>query len=91
MTRDADRPGAAEARVDVRCLTIEALAAGEAAAVDYTVDLITERDSYRLLAQRLLHTLHQVLQERDHFARRHQRLIEARCASVGSRGDEPHR
>ena len=50
---------------DYRDDVIETLAMSEAGLIDRVVDLTIERDSYRLLAQQLLHALHHVTRERD--------------------------
>lgn len=62
------------AAADVYQACIEAFAASEAAAIDRIVDLICDRDAYRLLAQQLLHALHRAFLERDQINQRYQRL-----------------
>ena len=76
------RDGMAAADVDRAC--IEALAASEAAATDLATDLVCERDSYRLLAQQLLHRLHRTLRDCDQINRRLRRL-DAECRRLRDR------
>jgi hypothetical protein len=71
---------------DYRDLVIEELADSEAALLDQIVDLVRERDAYRLLAQQAIHALHDgELQTRR--LRESLRLMreERRCRVQGAR------
>lgn len=60
-----------------RELVIETLACAEAELIDRVVDLMIERDSYRLLAKQAIHALHDLqVRARQHHVR-YQRLDRA--------------
>lgn len=61
---------------DYRDLAIETLADAEAELLDRVVDLMIERDAYRLLAQQAIHRLRELTVERDQLRASHHRLID---------------
>ena len=67
---------------------VEMLAVSEAAMIDLVVELLCQRDSYRLLAQQLLHTLHGAIRERDQINLRCQRLCQD-YSRLRKRGRQP--
>lgn len=61
---------------DSHDLVIDMLADSEAALMDGLVDLVIERDAYRLVAQQAIHALHDLARERDRLRAAHDRLID---------------
>ena len=62
-------------RHDHRDLTIEMLAADEAALLDRVIATERERDSFRVLAHEAIHALHDVAADRDRQRAAHHRVL----------------